>query len=148
MFQRCKGISLLFQAFGDASSPAVKRELDRDLPLGRAIGTLCQPDRAHATFPQLAQQLVGADALARRFAGRACTDCLRPHRCNRAAHESVGFHCLPCQECSKNRHYIGLFASDALEPLLVLVARQRQRLLQQSVDTLPPRQVGDQGRAN
>ena len=91
MFQRGEGVALLPQAFRDTSRPAEDRQLDCHLPLQCAVSALRQPNGAHATPAEFAQQLVWADVVTGLVTHSSGLDCLRPQRSNGAVHKGIGF---------------------------------------------------------
>ncbi len=64
MLEARADLALAGHPLGQSGAPRQPRQLDRDLALEAAVGAFGQPHAAHAAAPDLAQQAVGADAVA------------------------------------------------------------------------------------
>jgi hypothetical protein len=105
------------------------RQLQRHLPLERAIGALGQPDCAHAAFAQRAEKTIRADALARLL--------LRGQR-RRPRDEVGGFRAVGGrQQLRQQRRKVGVARRQAAQPVAARALVERQRRLQQPVQPVP-----------
>jgi hypothetical protein len=148
MLQGRKNVALARQAFGQAPGPAQPRQLQRHLPLVGAVGSLGQPDAAHAAFAKLTQQPPGADELACESAGeRAVLQFRQPmsidlgQRAHEGAGLQAGLHRQQRRQCAAQRR---VTVRQRRQPGPALGGGQIQCFVEQLVDGRPVARRGQQ----
>lgn len=132
VLERGEDVALARHALREAGGPAGVRELERLLAVQAAVGALGQPHRGHAAVAELAQQPVGADAVAGRIGFDArFIEAVDRQRLAQEVVAGIGAGAL--EQLAQQRQQIAVGFLQALQPGLALRRRQRERGFEQRI---------------